>query len=130
MTNVLTILLMILLSLLPVVGGVLLVGGRPQYYNITALPMEDNSKTCSRTFPRSPVKMSVHGAAMFEGELLLMCGGGTAKCLTLSVYDATAVWRTTVEDLPEVLQLHTMTTIGDSEAVGIVGGLVPGMLCY
>ena len=67
---------------------------------------------------------------MFEGELLLMCGGGTDKCLTLSVYDATAVWRTTVEDLPEVLSLHTMTTIGDSEAVGIVGGWAPGMLCY
>ena len=72
-----------------------------------------------------------HGAAMFEGELLLMCGGGTAKCLTLSVYDATAVWRTTVEDLPEVLTFHTMTTIGDSEAVGIVGGYSEtGMLCY
>ena len=103
----------------------LLVGGEPQFYNITALPMEDN-KTCSRTFPRSPVKMVDHGAAMFEGELLLMCGGGTAKCLTLSVYDATATWRTTVDDLPEVLSQHTMTTIGDSEAVGIVGGISAG----
>ena len=112
----------------------LIVGGEPQYYNITALPMEDNSKTCSRTFPRSPVKMGGHGAAMFEGELLLVCGGGTVKCLTLSVYDATAIWRTTVDDLPEVLQEHTMTTIGDSEAVGIVGGYSEingaGMLSY
>jgi len=105
------------------IAGVLLVGGQSFSYNITALPMKDNNKTCSRTFPRIPVKMpGKHGAAMFEGELLLVCGGLTPKCLTLSVYDAAAGWRKTVEDLAGVLELHTMTTIGDSEAVGIVGG--------
>ena len=67
-----------------------------------------------------------HGSALYRGERLLVCGGRSgdtrfASCYSLNIYDLLGVWETVVP-LPVALYYHTMTTIGDTESVAVVGG--------
>ena len=103
-----------------------MIGDSPNYYSITALPLVAG-KTCSRSFPPSPRQMSYHGSALYRGELLLVCGGypSTSTCDSLNIYDLVGVWETVVP-LPVAVCFHTMTTIGDTESVAVVGGSTSG----
>ena len=70
--------------------------------------------------------MWFHGSALYRGELLLVCGGLSDgldhnSCYSLNIYDLVAVWETVVP-LPVAVRRHTMTTIGDTESVAVVGG--------
>ena len=72
--------------------------------------------------------MSSHGSALYQGERLLVCGGQDppiTNCYSLNIYDMLAVWETVVP-LPEAVYRHTMTTIGDTESVAVVGGITSG----
>ena len=108
------------------VRGVLVIGGFPEenLYKITALPMV-SGKACSRSFPPSPRRMLSHGSALYRGERLLVCGGQynppINTCFSLNIYDLVGVWETVVP-LPVAVRHHTMTTIGDTESVAVVGG--------
>ena len=64
-----------------------------------------------------------HGSALYRGERLLVCGGlgGTTTCVSLNIYDLVGVWETVVP-LPVAVYRYTMTTIGDTESVAVVGG--------
>ena len=98
-----------------------MIGGHPNYYSITALPLVAG-KTCYRSFPPSPRHMSYHGSALYRGERLLVCGGSFGNpCYSLNIYDLVGVWETVVP-LPVAVWFHTMTTIGDTESVAVVGG--------
>ena len=92
-------------------------------YKITALPLVAG-KTCYRSFPPSPRQMYFHASALYRGELLLVCTGwsGIMYCNSLNIYDLVAVWETDVAPLPVGLIWHTVTTIGDTESVAVVGG--------
>ena len=108
----------------------MVIGGSPTYhrYNITALPLVAG-ETCSRSFPRSLKEMSSLGSALYRGELLLVCGGSSGgilnNCFSLNIYDLVGVWETVVP-LPVAVYSHTMTTIGDTESVAVVGGYTSG----
>ena len=67
--------------------------------------------------------MDSHGSALYRGELVLVCGGFgfLANCFSLNIYDLVGVWETVVP-LPVAEWGHTMTTIGDTESVAVVGG--------
>ena len=108
------------------VPGVLVIGGDPNTYSITALPLVAGKK-CSRSFPPSPRHMTSHDSALYRGERLLVCGGYGfhTKCYSLNIYDLVGVWETVVP-LPVAVYDHTMTTIGDTESVAVVGGYTSG----
>ena len=71
--------------------------------------------------------MGAHASALYRGELLLVCGGFGFRddCYSLSIYNVVAVWQT-VDSLPVAVYSHTMTTIGDTESVAVVGGYTSG----
>ena len=113
------------------VRGILVIGGSPNYYSITALPLVAG-KTCSRSFLLSPRQMRNHGSALYRGERLLVCGGYSffitlTTCFSLNIYDLVGVWETVVP-LPVGVGGHTMTTIGDTESVAVVGGSTGGFI--
>ena len=104
-----------------------MIGGEPSQhlYNITALPLVAG-KNCSRSFPPSPRLMQYHASTLYRGEDLLVCGGlSDNDCYSLNIYNVVAVWQTVVS-LPVAVYYHTMTTIGDTESVAVVGGWTSG----
>ena len=68
--------------------------------------------------------MYFHASATYRGEDLLICGGFQVytQCFTLNMYDVTETWQTTVEPLRVPVMSHTMTTVGETESVAVVGG--------